>query len=54
MKQKLPGKDKWETLDIITLMPLVGAKHRQPILNTPKIMVHCYSTDESINQYEIG
>ena len=23
-KKKIPGKDKWETLDVISLMPLVG------------------------------
>ena len=53
-KIKNPGKDKWETLDVISLMPLVGVYHRQPILNMYKIMVHCYSTYEIINQFEIG
>ena len=53
-KIKLPGKDIWETLDIIPLMPLLGANHRQPILNTSKRMVHCYYIYKSINQFEIG
>ena len=35
-------------------MPLVGVNHRQPILHMSKIMVHCYSIDESINQFAIG
>ena len=35
-------------------MPLVGVNHRQPILHMSKIMVHCYSKDETINQFEIG
>ena len=49
-----PGKDKWETLDVIPLMPLVGVNYCQPILHMSKIMVYCYSTDESINQFAIG
>ena len=53
-KNKVPGKDKWETLDVIPLIPLVGVNHRQPILHMSKIMVHCYSIDESINQFAIG
>ena len=48
-----PGKDKWETLDVITLVPLVGVNHRQPIINIPKRMVYWYSTDESINPFAI-
>ena len=48
------GKDKWETLNFISLMPLLGVNHRQPILHKSKLMVHCYSTDESINQFAIG
>ena len=35
-------------------MPLVGVNHCQPILNMPKIMVHCSSTDETMNQFAIG
>ena len=45
----IPGKDKWETLDVIPLMPLVGVNHYQPILHMSKKMVHCYSIYESIN-----
>ena len=51
--KKNPGKDKRETLDVISLMPLVGVNHSQPILHMYKIMVHCYSTDENINQFEL-
>ena len=51
---KVPGKDKWEKLSIIPLMPLVGLNHRQPILHMSKIMVHCYTTDETINLFAIG
>ena len=53
-KEKVPGKDKWETLDIIPLMPLLGFNHRQPILHMYIRMVHCYSIDESIDQFAIG
>ena len=35
-------------------MPWVGVNHCQPILNISKIMVHCYSIDEGINQFAIG
>ena len=35
-------------------MPLVGVNNCQPILHMSKIMVHCYSTDETINQFAIG
>ena len=53
-KKKVPGKDKRETLSFIPLIPLVGVNHIQPILHISKIMVHCYSTDENINQFEIS
>ena len=53
-KETLPGKDKWETLAVIPLMPLVGVNNIQPILHMYKIMVKCYSTDETINQFVIG
>ena len=52
--KNIMGKDKQETLDVIPLMPLVGVNNRQPILHMYKIMLHCYSTDESINQFAIG
>ena len=35
-------------------MPLVGVNHLQPILHISKRMVHCYSTDEIINQFSFG
>ena len=35
-------------------MPLVGVNHRQPILHMYKIMVHFYSTYETINRISIG
>ena len=38
----------------MTLIPLEGINHLQPILHMSKIMVHCYYTDESINQFAIG
>ena len=34
-------------------MTLVGVNHRQPILHMPKKTVHCYTTDEIINQFAI-
>ena len=53
-KKKVPGKDKRETLSFIPLIPLVGVNHLQPILHISKIMVHCYSTDKTINKFAIG
>ena len=53
-KKKVPDKDKWETTAIISLMPLVGVNNCQHILHTTKIIAHCYSTYETINQFEIG
>ena len=50
-KRKNPGKYKWETLSTIQLIPLVGVNLRQHILHMSKIMVHYYSTDETINQF---
>ena len=35
-------------------MILVGVNNRQLILNMYKIMVQCYSIDETINQFAIG
>ena len=52
--KKLSDKDKWETPYIIPLTPLLGVNYCQHILNKSKIMVHCYSTDETVNQFAIG
>ena len=35
-------------------MPILGVNNRQPILHMSKIMVHCYTTDETINLFAIG
>ena len=35
-------------------MPVVGFNNLQPILHISKIIVYCYSTDKSINQFAIG
>ena len=35
-------------------MQLVGVNYRQNILHMSRIMVHCYSIDETINQFAIG
>ena len=39
---------------VIPIIPILGINHRQPILNMSKIMVQCYTTDETINQFTIG
>ena len=54
IKEKVPSKDKWKTLEFISLIPLVGVNHRQPILHMYKRIVHFYSIDESIIQFAIG
>ena len=54
IKEKVPGKDRWETLDVIPLLPLVGVNHCQSILYVSKIMVHIDSIDYStINIFSI-
>ena len=50
-KKKVPGKDRWETLDVIPLLPLVGVNHSQPMLHKSKIMIHYYSLDESTHPF---
>ena len=35
-------------------MSLVELNNRQPILQMSKIMVHCYTKNETINQFAIG
>ena len=54
IKIKIENKYRWETLDDIPLLTLVGVNHRQPILIFSKRMVHIYSIDDSINQFAIG
>ena len=51
--KNIPGKYKWKTLNVISLMTFTEVDHSQPILHMSKIMVHCYSTDVSINQFTI-
>ena len=53
-KIKIETKYRWETLDVIPLLPLVGVNHRQPILHMSKILVYMYTTDERINIFSIG
>ena len=35
-------------------MPIVGVNHSLPILHLSKIMLHCYTTGKTINEFEIG
>ena len=46
---KIPGNDIWDTLDDITLLPLVGVNNCKPLLHMSKRMVHIYYIDDSIN-----
>ena len=50
----VPGNDKWEIPTCIPLMPIVGVNYRLPILHMSKIMVYCYTTGKTINQFAIG
>ena len=52
--RKIETKYRWETLDVIPLLPFVGINNCQHILHTFKIMVHLYSTDERIHRFSIG
>ena len=38
-KGKNPGKDKWETLNFIPLIPLLGVNYFQSILHMSKIII---------------
>ena len=49
--KRIPGKGNWETLYVIPFMPLVRMNHRQHILHLSKIIVLCYSTNESIIKF---
>ena len=53
-KEKNPSRDKWETPDVIPLIPIVGVNHRLPILQMSKIMVHIYTTGKNIHQFAIS
>ena len=50
-KKNLACKDKWETLDVIPFILLIGVNNCQPVLHMSKRMVRCYYTDETINQF---
>ena len=52
--EKVLGKDIWETLDVITLITLIGVDNYQTILHMSKRIIRCYFIDKSINQFEIG
>ena len=53
-KIKPPAKYKWELPAVIPLMPIVGVNNSLPILYMSKIMVHIYSTENTIHQFAIG
>ena len=53
-KRKKETKYRWETLNVIPLLPLVGVNHRQPILHMFKIIVHIYSRNEGVDKFSIG
>ena len=43
-----------ETVDVISLFPLLGVNHHQPIIHMTKRLVNIYTTDEQINPFKIG
>ena len=53
-KQKITEKDEWELTAGIPLMPIVGVNHCLRILHLFKILVHIYTTENTINQFSIG
>ena len=53
-KQTITAKDKWELPAVIPLMPIVGVNNCLPLLYLSKIMVHIYSTENTIRQFAIG
>ena len=48
------AKDKWELPAVIPLMTMVGVNHRLPILYLSKIIVHIYTTENTIYLFAIG
>ena len=50
---KDPAKDKWELPSVIPLMTIVGVNHCLTILHMFKIMVHIYTTENTIHQFSI-
>ena len=52
--KKNPAKDKWEVPTVIPLIPIVGVYHRLPKLHMSKRMVHIYTTDKTVHQFDIG
>ena len=53
-KKKITSKYRWETIDAIPLLPLIGVKHRQPIVHMYKRLVYLYTTDKQVNQFAVG
>ena len=51
---EIESKYRWETFDVIPLLPLVWINHRRPILHKSKRMVHLYSDNDLINQFSVG
>ena len=47
-------KYRKEKIDVILLLLLVGVNHFQPFIHMSRIMVYINTTDEKINQFEIG
>ena len=43
-----------ETIDVISILPLLGINHRQPLIHMSKILVCIYTTEKKINQFSIG
>ena len=40
-------------IGVITLFPLLGVNHRQPVLHKSKRLVYLYTTDKRMNLFEI-
>ena len=51
-KEKIETKYGWQTLNAISLLPLVGVNLHQPLRHMFKIMVHIYSTYYRVNLFE--
>ena len=52
--ENIPNKDKWEYCDVIPLFPLLGSNHILTLLHTSRKFVFINTTEERINQFEIG
>ena len=48
------SKDRWEKIDVISLLQLLGVNNCQPLLHMSKIQVYLYTTYKRVKNISIG